>query len=61
MTRDVRRNIEKKDKGGAVVNKRIVSELESLCAVGCRFNSRLMDTLKIPVYWALYKNRGGGR
>ncbi len=61
MTRDVRRNIEKKDKGGAVVNKRIVSELESLCAVGRRFNSRLMDTLKIPVYWALYKNRGGGR
>ncbi len=61
MTRDVRRNIEKKDKQGNVTNQRFLDILRPLYIVGTEFNKALMNNLKIPVFWTLYKNRGGGR
>jgi len=60
MTRDVRRNIEKKDKQGNVLNQTFLDILSSLYVVGTGFNKTLMNNLKIPVFWTLYKNRGGG-
>lgn len=61
MTRDVRRNIEKKDKQGNVLNRTFLDMLRPLYIVGTGFNKTLMNNLKIPVFWTLYKNRGGGR
>ncbi|TVL99060.1 MAG: type III-A CRISPR-associated protein Cas10/Csm1 [Candidatus Brocadia sp. WS118] len=61
MTRDVRRNIEKKDKAGNIVNLNIIDILSPLYIVGKGFDKKLMTNLKIPIFWILYKNRGGGR
>lgn len=61
MTRDVRRNIEKKDKQGNILNQRFIDMLNPLYVVGSVFDKTLMKNLKIPVFWTLYKNRGGGR
>lgn len=61
MTRDVRRNIEKKDKSGNIVNQNIIDILSPLYMVGKGFDKKLMMNLKIPIFWTLYKNRGGGR
>lgn len=61
MTRDVRRNIEKKDKAGNIVNQNIIDILSPLYIVGKGFDKKLMTNLKIPIFWILYKNRGGGR
>lgn len=61
MTRDVRRNIEKKNKQGNVLNQIFLDMLSPLYIVGTGFNKTLMNNLKIPVFWTLYKNRGGGR
>lgn len=61
MTRDVRRNIEKKDKQGNALNQELLGTLSPLYIVGNGFDKKLMKNLKIPVFWTLYKNRGGGR
>ncbi|WP_347275368.1 type III-A CRISPR-associated protein Cas10/Csm1 [Candidatus Kuenenia sp.] len=61
MTRDVRRNIEKRDTQGNVTNQRFLDILSPLYIVGAGFNKALMNNLKIPVFWTLYKNRGGGK
>ena len=61
MARDIRRNIEKKDKTGKVINQELINALRPLHEVGAGFDSRLMSNLKLPVFWTLYKNRGGGR
>ncbi|MCC6544825.1 MAG: type III-A CRISPR-associated protein Cas10/Csm1 [Nitrospirae bacterium] len=61
MTRDIRRNIERRDNTGRVINQEIIDILRPLHEVGTGFNSRLMSKLKFPVFWTLYKNRGGGR
>ncbi len=52
MTRDIRRNVEKK-------NPEIVKYMQPLYVVGDGFNEKLMNNIKIPVFWTLYKNRGG--
>src|SRR3990167_6084289 len=57
MTRDVRRNIEKKDKQGNILNQRFIDMLNPLYVVGNVFDKKLMKNLKIPVFWTLYKNR----
>ncbi|HHT9145916.1 MAG TPA: type III-A CRISPR-associated protein Cas10/Csm1 [Candidatus Wunengus sp. YC61] len=61
MTRDVRRNIEKKDKSGSIINQSTINILSPLYMVGKEFDKNLMRNLKVPVFWTLYKNRGGGR
>jgi CRISPR-associated protein Csm1 len=61
MTRDVRRNIEKKDKSGNIVNQNIIDILSPLYMIGKGFDKELMRNLKIPIFWTLYKNRGGGK
>lgn len=57
LARDVRRNIEKKDK----TNQKIINLLQPLFETGGGFDESLMKNLKIPVFWTLYKNRGGGK
>ncbi len=61
MSRDVRRNIEKKDKYGNTLNQELINALQPLYEVGEGFDKDLMSNLKIPVFWTLYKNRGGAR
>lgn len=61
MSRDIRRNIEKRDKTGRVINQEIIDGLRPLHEVGSGFDGSLMSNLKLPVFWTLYKNRGGGR
>ena len=61
MTRDVRRNIEKKDTQGITLNPGLLRMLSPLYIVGNGFDKKLMKNLKIPVFWTLYKNRGGGK
>ncbi len=55
LARDVRRNIDDEDPDGA----RIIEALRRLYSVGDEFDDELMRNLKIPVFWTLYKNRGG--
>lgn len=57
LARDVRRNIEKKDN----TNQKIINLLQPLFETGSGFDESLMKNLKIPVFWTLYKNRGGGK
>jgi len=61
MSRDVRRNIERRDKYGNVLNPILIETLRPLYAVGDGFDKELMHNLKIPVFWTLYKNRGGAK
>jgi len=61
MARDVRRNIERKDKQGNILNPKLINRLQPLYEVGDGFNKELMNNLKIPVFWTLYKNRGGAK
>ena len=61
MSRDVRRNIERKDKHGNIINQEFINILQPLYEVGEGFNESLMNNLKIPVFWTLYKNRGGAK
>ena len=61
MSRDVRRNIERKDKHGNILNHEIISRLQTLYKIGDGFDKELMNNLKIPVFWTLYKNRGGAK
>jgi len=59
MSRDIRRNIVKKDKAGNILNEGLIHALQPLHEVGEGFKGELMNNLKIPVFWTLYKNRGG--
>lgn len=59
MSRDVRRNIERKDKYGNILNLELINRLRPLYEVGDGFDRELMNNLRIPVFWTLYKNRGG--
>lgn len=59
MSRDIRRNIAKRDKTGNILNEGLIHVLQPLYEVGEGFNAELMKYLKIPVFWTLYKNRGG--
>jgi len=61
MSRDVRRNIERRDRQGNVINQELINKLLPLYEVGDGFDKRLMKNLKIPVFWTLYKNRGGAK
>ncbi len=61
MSRDVRRNIEKRDKEGSIINPEIINALQPLYLIGEGSNEDLMRNLKLPVFWTLYKNRGGVR
>ncbi len=61
MSRDVRRNIERKDKYENILNQELVNALQPLYEVGEGFDKDLMSNLKIPVFWTLYKNRGGAK
>ncbi len=56
---DVRRNIEKRDNKGNLLNPVTINNLEKLYSTGTNFDRDLMINLKIPVFWVLYKNRGG--
>lgn len=56
---DVRRNIEKRDEKGNLKNKNTIDKLEKLYSTGGNFDKDLMINLKIPIFWVLYKNRGG--
>jgi len=60
MAYDVRRNIEKKDKNGNIINRDIIDQLQRLYVVG-NIDEPLMANLTIPVFWALYKHRGKER
>jgi hypothetical protein len=59
MSRDIRRNIVKKDKAGNILNEGLIHALQPLYEVGEGFKGELMKNLKIPIFWTLYKNRGG--
>ncbi len=59
MSRDIRRNIERKDKHGNIINQEFIDRLQPLYEVGEGFDKALMNNLKIPIFWTLYKNRGG--
>ena len=61
MSRDIRRNIERKDKHENSLNPELINRLQPLYEVGDGFNKELMSNLKIPVFWTLYKNRGGAK
>jgi CRISPR-associated protein Csm1 len=61
MSRDVRRNIARKDKQGNIINQKLIDKLLPLYEIGEGFDSELMRNLKIPVFWTLYKNRGGAK
>jgi CRISPR-associated protein Csm1 len=61
MTRDVRRNIERRDKQGNILNPELIKILQPLYEIGDGFDKALMNNLKIPVFWTLYKNRGGAK
>lgn len=61
MSRDVRRNIERRDKHGNIINPELINRLLPLYEVGEGFDKALMNNLKIPVFWTLYKNRGGAK
>lgn len=58
MNNDIRRNI-KKEKNHQIVNEETLKKLEPLYATGDTLDKTLMKNLKIPLHWALYKNRGG--
>jgi CRISPR-associated protein Csm1 len=58
MVRDIKRNIEKKDNQGNVINQEVIDRLLPLCAIIDQ-DRELMINIKIPVFWTLYKNRGG--
>jgi len=58
MAYDIARNILIKDEKGNIKNKEEIKELQKLFDLE-KFNESLMKGLKIPVFWALYKNRGG--
>lgn len=60
MTRDIRRNIEKKERE-VVINQDVIDKLYPLYAIGEMQDKVLMRNLKIPVFWTIYKNRGGGK
>ena len=60
MTRDIRRNVERRDKNGNLINEDVIKKLEPLyLTIGQ--DKDLMRNLKIPVFWTIYKNRGGGK
>lgn len=60
MARDVRRNIERRGKNGEILNPEIINALYPLYTIKKEdFNEFLMKNLKLPVFWVLYKNRGG--
>jgi len=61
MSRDVRRNIERRDTNGDILNSELLNKLFPLYEVGKGFDKELMNNLKIPVFWTLYKNRGGAK
>lgn len=61
MSRDVRRNIERRDKQGNILNQELINILLPLYKIGDGFDKELMNNLKIPVFWTLYKNRGGAK
>lgn len=62
MNRDVERNIVKTYKG-KIVNAELIARLKPLYFIEKQknFNPKLMSNIKIPVFWTLYKNRGGGQ
>ena len=59
MSYDVRRNIKKDEEEEMEERKNILEKLETLYTTGDKFNKNLMRNLKIPVFWTIYKNRGG--
>jgi len=61
MSRDIKRNIERRDKHGNILNQELINILQPLYEIGDGFNKTLMNNLKIPVFWTLYKNRGGAK
>jgi hypothetical protein len=61
MSRDVRRNIERRDKHGNILNPELINILQPLYEIGDTFDKALMNNLKIPIFWTLYKNRGGAK
>jgi len=58
MARDVRRNIEIR-KDGQITNRNVIDRLYPLYAIGDSQDKELMRNLKIPIFWTIYKNRGG--
>ncbi|RNC67985.1 MAG: type III-A CRISPR-associated protein Cas10/Csm1 [Desulfuromonadales bacterium] len=60
LSRDIERNIIRKS-NGQIINKKLIDQLKPLYAVNDKVDEHLMNNLKIPVFWTLYKNRGGGR
>lgn len=61
MSRDVRRNIERRDKHGNILNPELINILLPLYEIGEGFDEELINNLKIPIFWTLYKNRGGAK
>jgi hypothetical protein len=58
MNYDIKRNIEQK-KGEDIINKETLDKLKPLYATGDALNKEQLRNLKIPLYIALLKNRGG--
>lgn len=58
MNYDIKRNIEQK-KGEEIINKETLDKLKPLYATGDALNKEQLRNLKIPLYIALLKNRGG--
>ena len=61
MNYDVRRNIEKKNKKGEVINPETIERLGKLYRIIGHIDKKLMKNLKIPIFWTLYRNRGKRR
>ena len=57
MAYDIKRNLEKKDKDKQKVEEKLMKWLEHLYSNDKGVKNELMKNMKIPVFWALYKNR----
>jgi len=57
MAYDIGRNLKKKHKDKQKVEKQLMEWLEHLYANDQGIKNKLMENMKIPVFWALYKNR----
>lgn len=56
---DIRRNIEQRDNKGEIINRKTIEKLEKIYSTGENFDREIMKNLKIPIFWTLYKIRGG--
>lgn len=56
LSYDIARNIEKRDRNGQLLNKEEVEKLRTLIDIK---DNEKMRTIHIPIFYTLYKNRGG--